>query len=515
MAEQLSNSPTKSAPLRHGISIARGLESVPHSTLYEGRFGRIFRTLEPLEPKTRNDDFKLLSSTMIELKNDEAPGEDERDNKKISSGFTYFGQFIDHDLTFDPNSILQKENDPDALKNFRTPRFDLDSVYGTGPDDSPFLYDATTKKFLIGKNSVNEDDLPRNSIEIALIGDKRNDENLIVSQLQLAFLKFHNKVFDEIGDFEEARRTVRWHYQWIVIQDFLTKIVGNDIVDDVMQADNYKVAHKNGTKTAQIWKDNLKFFNWRNQPFMPVEFSVAAYRFGHSMVRSNYIINEFTNPDDTPGAEELQIFADDPNDDLRGFRMRPKEREIEWHYLLKFDNSPPDKVKELQFSRKIDTKLAFGLTKLPGVPAPNALAQRNLQRSVALGLPSGQAVAQAMGIPDSLILNPDFKKIQTTDGEKYSDLSAADKKTLFDNYSEETPLWYYILHEAETLCDGERLGPVGGRIVAEVFIGILLGDNFSYAKMNPLWKPSKNKFGCVKDGQYRIVDLLRYVGAQE
>ncbi len=516
MNEKKSNAPTKTVGFRHGISVARGLESTPHSPLYEGRFGRIFRTLQPFEPKTRNDDFKLLSSIMVELKDDEAPGEDARDNKKIASGFTYFGQFIDHDLTFDPNSKLQRENDPDALKNFRTPRFDLDSVYGTGPDDSPFLYDETNVKFLIGKNTVNEDDLPRNSQNVALIGDKRNDENLIVSQIQLSFLKFHNKVLDEVGDFEETRRIVRWHYQWIVINDFLEKIVGKDIVEDILKPDNYKVAHKNGTQTAHLWKGELKFFDWRNQPFMPVEFAVAAYRFGHSMVRSNYVINSFTNPDDTPGAEELQIFSDDENKDLRGFRIRPKEREIEWHYLLGFDNLPQDKVKELQFSRKIDTKLAFGLTKLPGVPAPNALAQRNLQRGVALGLPSGQAVAEAMGIPKNLILNPDFKNAQTTaDGESYTNSPAADKTFLKDNYSEETPLWYYILHEAETFCNGERLGPVGGRIVAEVFLGILLGDKFSYPKMSPTWRPNKGEFGCVKDGQYRISDILRYIGAKE
>src|SRR5262249_4606722 len=152
------------------------------------------------------------------------------------AGFTYLGQFIDHDLTFDPNSKLERENDPDALVDFRTPRLDLDSLYGDGPADNPFLYQDDGVHFLLGLNQAFEEDLPRNSAEArrALIGDPRNDENLIVSQLHLAFLKYHNRVVDALrairpelsGEklFGEARRIVRWHYQWIVIHEFLRAI---------------------------------------------------------------------------------------------------------------------------------------------------------------------------------------------------------------------------------------------------------------------------------------------------
>lgn len=520
------NDPQNSMPQiisRHGAHATRGLDDVPRSTLYEGRFGRIFRTLPPFRPKVPNDDFVLLTSTMLELQNDEAPGEDSRDNVKISSGFTYLGQFIDHDLTFDPNSKLQRENDPNALRNFRTPRFDLDNIYGNGPDDNPFLYDARPEnrgKLLIGKNDFGEDDQPRNAQETALVGDPRNDENLIISQLQLVFLKFHNKVMDDLAAsgadseaiFEEARRVVRWHYQWIVLHEFLRRIVGGDVISDVLQPDSYKVHTAGGLKTANLWKGNLKFYDWKNQPYIPVEFSVAAYRFGHSMVRSNYAINIFTDPND--GNEELQIFSNDPNKDLRGFRKRPKEREIEWHYFFEFKKNDED----LQHSRKIDTKLAFGLGSLPFIPKPlNALARRNLKRGIALALPSGQAVAQAMGLPDDLILEPNFNNAKRTDdtGDNYVNLTADEINTLRTNYSAETPLWYYILHEAETLCDGLKLGPVGGRIVAEVFIGILLGDNFSFLNAAPAWKPTKGEFGCRKAGEYTVIDLLKYVGAKE
>src|SRR5712692_2426354 len=111
---------------------------------------------------------------------------------------TEVGESGGHDLTFDPVSKLQRDNDPDALEDFRTPRFDLDNVYGRGPDESPFLYDANSEKFVIGKNGVGEEDLPRSPNVRALIGDPRNDENLIVSQLHLAFLKYHNAVVDAL-----------------------------------------------------------------------------------------------------------------------------------------------------------------------------------------------------------------------------------------------------------------------------------------------------------------------------
>src|SRR5207249_5179423 len=192
----------------------------------------------------------------------------------------------------------------------------------------------------------------------------------------LAFLKFHNAVLDKVHDFDEARRVVRWHYQWIVIHDFLRRIVGQDVVDDILQPDTFVVGTKNGPAQAQVWKANLKFFKWREQPFMPVEFSVAAYRFGHSMVRGDYALNKATS-----GDNELPIFAEDPQPDLRGFRERPKGLVIEWPRFFKF----PDSSLELQPTRKIDAKLSFGLSILPKIEIGaadeiRALAERNLHR---------------------------------------------------------------------------------------------------------------------------------------
>src|SRR5204862_4331054 len=230
----------------HGSAQVRGQASVARSTLKEGRFGRMFRTLTPLDPG--DDAIHALVQHMKDAS--EAPS---GDNKKIPAGYTYLGQFVDHDITFDPMSQLQKQNDPDALIDFRTPRFDLDSLYGSGPSDSPFLYANTGAgkglKLLVGHHPAHSeferDDLPRNQEGRALIGDPRNDENIIVSQLQLLFIRFHNKVVDRVLDanpgiarddaFEKAQRTVRWHYQWVVVHDFLPRVVGGDLAQTVLR----------------------------------------------------------------------------------------------------------------------------------------------------------------------------------------------------------------------------------------------------------------------------------------
>ena len=476
----------------------RGLAEVSHSPLYEGRFGRMFRALAPLEPE--DADLLALADTMVE----ENPNDPAHDNSDIPSGFTYLGQFIDHDLTFDPTSRLQRQNDPAALRNFRTPRFDLDSVYGSGPVDSPYLYREDSLRFILGKTRADEDDLPRNSAEAleprrALIGDPRNDENVIVSQVHLAFLKFHNRVVESLRDnfpadrlFDEARQVVRWHYQWMVIDDFLRRLVGEDVVKDILKADPYVVGTAGGP--ASIPKVDLKFFEWRNQPFMPVEFSVAAYRFGHSQVRPSYTLNQrvadvpIFSPDADPGE-----FAD-----LRGFRIRPPRWELEWNRFFEF----PQAAGALQPTRRINTRLTTGLASLPSNvdPARRSLAALNLRRGKALGLPSGQDVARAMGVPEQLVLTGDALGLS-------GDLAT--------RFAEATPLWFYILKEAEVHADGKRLGAVGGRIVAEVFIGLLAGDQFSYLSMRPGWRPVPGQFGA-QDGDHRfgMPQLLSFAGAR-
>ncbi len=534
----MSEQPTPYFGPPHG-RVPRGLESVPRSVSYDGRFGRMFRKLAPFEPSY--DDLTRLAAIMIEptdangdpvdVEQPEAPS----NNDSVPAGITYLGQFIDHDLTFDPTSKLQRENDPDGLRNFRTPRFDLDSLYGSGPDDNPFLYQDGVK-FLIGQNGTGEEDLPRNTAGRALIADPRNDENLIVSQLHLAFLKYHNKVVDEMGrsptTFEQARQMVRWHYQWIVLKDFLPKIVGQQVIDDILRREEYSaVTH------ASSWKANLTFFKWKVQPFMPVEFSVAAYRFGHSMVRADYALNPETSEDE--GGDEIPIF--DPNDkdndnadDLRGFRPRPGGRQIEWFRFFEFPGQVHKGRGRPQVARAFDTQLVNGLGGLPSKVAStsdappsvdpaklSSLAVRNLLRGKALGLPSGQAVARAMGVPEELIVSVDNPKYKFQIGTGYIfkgkpdpsviEVSAKEKAYLEQAFGRETPLWYYILKEAELICAGKTLGPVGGRIVAEVFIGLLTGDSLSFVNIAPDWQPQRGRFGCLRDGVFTMADLLRHV----
>src|SRR5438552_3843223 len=195
---------------RHVHGDIRGLEGVRSSQQFEGRFGRMFRTLPPA--RFDEKDLRSLASKIVaEAEAEQTPETqaDDEENAGISAGYTYLGQFIDHDLTFDPASSLQRQNDPDGLTDFRTPRFDLDCLYGRGPDDQPYLYQADGVRMLLGRkltgsatdpggtrdvprNTPGEDGQSANAPRRALIGDPRNDENVIVSNLQSTLLRFHN-----------------------------------------------------------------------------------------------------------------------------------------------------------------------------------------------------------------------------------------------------------------------------------------------------------------------------------
>jgi len=283
----------------------------PKSKLYSGPFGRMFPELPPWSaPGVSDSDAKLLEIATAQMT--ELPGELPADiasdpdkveqletqfNSNIPVGYTYFGQFVDHDITFDPASSLMRKNDPNGLINFRTPRLDLDNVYGRGPDDQPYLYDPDDKaKLAIGEIAGRPElpDLPRFRGR-ALIGDMRNDENSIVSQLQLAFLLAHNTLVGRARTahpgaeaseiFEIARKSLRWLYQHIVWNDFVPRVAVNAVHEGALKLVNTSDGRK-------VWECGLEdVYQWKNQPFMPVEFSVAAYRFGHSMVRKSYQTN--------------------------------------------------------------------------------------------------------------------------------------------------------------------------------------------------------------------------------
>ncbi len=489
---------------RHGIYPR---DIVPPISDYfdSGRFGRMFGKLPAFSsdtPKVRKalldigapggpmDAGENLSADPKDLITDLNLSANNSNNPRLSAGMTFLGQFLDHDMTFDPTSSLERQVDPEMIANFRTPSLALDNVYGAGPDGSPHLYDGTTGnlKFLLEPTgTAGKDDVPRNSQNAALIGDPRDDENLIISQLQVAFLKFHNAVVDyvqaEIGltahgeIFAEAQRIVRWHYQWIVIHEFLKKTCGTDLIDDIM------------TK-------GRKFYKWRNEPFIPVEFAVAAYRFGHSQVRPSYRAN-FTG--NGGGPFFAMIFTETPSDpsdpdDLSG-RCRAPRRFIDWPTFFDFGDG------EVKPNKKIDPTLSTALFRLPGtvVANPNAqtnpssLAQRNLLRHLTFSLPSGQRVAKAM-------------KIEPLPKSKLAKLAPW-------GMDDNTPLWFYILQEAAELQSGERLGPVGGRIVAEVMIGLIEGDRTSYLSQDSEWQPFLPTRDPARTNEdFTMVDLLTFAG---
>jgi hypothetical protein len=451
-------------------SLLRGIYSLWSRRDNTGEFGKLFPTLPPFSQDTEKVRLALLELGKKGGVMDQ--GANNPDNPDILAGFTFFGQFIDHDITFDPTSSLERPNDLAAIENFRTPALDLDSVYGGGPVADPHLYDISEGgiKFLIESLSMvpgSPSDIPRNSQNTALTSDPRNDENLIISQLHLAFLKFHNAVVDKVKAdgiidpgqvFSEAQRLVRWHYQWIVLNEFLPHIVGQPLIDNILQK-------------------GRKFYHYRNEPFIPIEFALAAYRFGHSQVRPGYRVNDqfaaaiFDSSQDPANP--------DPND-LRGGKRAPR-RFVQWSNFFDTGIGTP------QQGKKIDTTLSSPLLDLPFVPPPSSLAQRNLLRGLSFGLPSGQAVAKKMSI----------KPLDPNDLSDVSELG----------FDRNTPLWFYILREAQVLNDGRRLGPVGGRIVAEVLIGLLQGDKMSFLRQNPDWEPTLGT-----NGEFKMADLLKFAG---
>jgi hypothetical protein len=502
----------------------RGLDFPPGSPLFEGRFGRMFRTLPAAE--FDEDDLKELARRMVAKPEREEPNEQEDDpeeNQGISAGYTYLGQFIDHDLTYDPASSLQKQNDPEALEDFRTPRFDLDCLYGRGPNDQPYLYvhkgSDTGVHMLLGRaltgnrrdrRNRRTHDLPRykplrGGSARALIGDPRNDENVIISQLHQIMLRFHNRTAEvmkkrggKLPDFGVVQNAVRWHYQWVVLDDFLRTIVGDDPIHAVLP-------HLKNKTSMRVDKPNLTFFHWENFPFMPIEFSAAVYRFGHSMVRPQYRLN-------TTLRDLHEIFsAKDPENSLVGFREFPSNFAVDWSLFFHMGDAPHFGKERLQKSYKIDTSLVNPLGKLPkeiGDKVPS-LALRNLIRGWRMGLPSGQSVARYMGyepIPDRKLK---VGKATEEDGKKNKRLTEISAR-----FRGNAPLWYYVLAEAQQAFEDDatpiRLGPVGGRIVAEVFIGLLLGDQYSFLSQYPSWRPFKQfTADGTEEGKFGMAELIK------
>ena len=469
-------------------------------TVAAGRFIRLF-------PDCRTQfarcDLKALAVAMTadpELPPTPEGKRDPEEDPQITAAYTYLGQFTDHDLTFDPTSRLRDaltDEQLNVLADFRTPRFDLDNLYGRGPGDQPYLYAEDGIHMLLGEPLSGNPfdpgarDLPRGPNGRALIGDPRNDENRIVAQLHTIFLRFHNQVADYLArpenlgkavSFEVVRQQVRWHYQWMLVTDFLQTVV-NDTTYQGVFAD----LHNPSPGLPGLEKGRLRL--------MPVEFSVAAFRFGHSMIRPQYRLNTTVGRRPIFLPDDAAPHADD-GADLRGFRPIPSDWAIDWQFFIAYEGEAEPRTispaydpidRKPQRAYKIDTSLVSPLGDLPSQIAshPSMLALRNLDRGNIFKLPSGQEVATALGeepISDGdLLIGKATKK-----GEKTPLCEIA------ESFAGRAPLWAYILSEAQVTSWRNadpaaprndvpiKLGPVGSRLVAGVFAALLLGDPTSY-----------------------------------
>ena len=289
-----------------------------------------------------------------------------------AAGWPIFGQFVAHDITADRSSLRSRTNTAE-LHNARSPKLNLETLYGDGPTGNPFLYERDDPaKFLLGLDGA---DIQRNAEGIGIIGDPRNDSHMLISQMHLAMLKAHNAFVEEVrlagvaNDrvFEEADRQLTWHYQWIILNEFLPVLVGQTVVE-------------------QVLREGPQWFRPSHGGFIPLEFADGAYRYGHSQIRHRYRLNSHTDP--------VPLFPD-----LVGFREVPREHTIDW--TLFFD-APGAAV--AQRSKKIDGKLVRALIELPvavtgecEIEDYHSLAVRDLQRGQGVGLPSGEAVARHIG----------------------------------------------------------------------------------------------------------------------
>jgi hypothetical protein len=402
-------------------------------------------------------------------------------NPNHTAGTTFFGQFMDHDMTFDLSSPLGKASSPQRYQNGRTPSFDLDSVYGAGPVGSPQLYDPADRAKLKVESGGLFEDVPRLPDGSAIIADPRNDEHVVISGLQAAFLKFHNAVVDRLHAggtadpvelYAQARRLTTWHYQWLILHEFLPLFVGQSMVNTIVRR-------------------GRRFYRPRKgEAFIPVEFQGAAYRFGHSMVRLSYRAN--LAGDD--GKPFFGLIFDptkggpDP-DDLRGGCRAPR-RFVSWQTFFDFGDG------QVKPNKRIDTRISTPLFDLPlsaiaSHTGPTVLPVRTLLRHLTWELPSGQAIARELGV---------------------SALSPADLDELHGyglGLERSTPLWHYVLKEAELVEDGLRLGPVSGRLVGEVIVGLLQSDPASYLAYDPGWRPT---LPSRSRGDFRMVDFLTLAG---
>lgn len=459
---------------------------IAHGSTPAQSFKRLIPTLSALNVSQL--DLELLAKTMLD-----PTKRGPLDGSKLPAGLTYLGQFIDHDLTLEQTSVFGTQPDITTLPNTRTSWFDLDNVYGL---NNEFL--NAQGLFDIGSNSSGDDDLPRDPItQIAIISDPRDEENLIISQIQLLFLKFHNKVFADIKLANKlltitelvarAKQVVTLHYQYIVVNDFLANMCGKFFS---------RLFDSNGNP---IISQEIKAIS----PSLSIEFSGAIYRYGHSLVRDAYYLN--ANFDVFP------IFSPDlPNPlvtipDLRGFRPIPPNQVIDWSMFF-----PMPKSKGFQVTEHMDIFITEALYNLPFSVASNPppiLPLRNLMRGQTYGLPSGQDLSRAFGIDEAEVLSSSkgnlvFQSLNTPL------VTQSDLIHLTTVFGEQTPLFYYVLKDNHVNGNGVHLGALPSKLIGETFLNLLVSSPTSYLSTG--WTPTVGQFGCVIPNTYTMTELISY-----
>ncbi len=505
--EQVNAAVEEARASTDSLNIPFSLNVMPNFKRFDFLFPKLQNNpinLLPDSPETV-EDLKRLGQTML----DTSASGDNLDSS-VPAGYTYLGQFIDHDITFEVVSgAITKLTDPglaplsvakirESIVNTRTATLDLDSVYGTpAPRDGD--------KMVVGKitplngaafptlrppGKDDDNDLPReprsndpSHDRSALIGDPRNDENTIVAQLHTAFLRAHNALIKKGKTFDEARILLRQHYQWMVINDFLKRIADPKIVNRIKKAN-------------QVYKPFDYSF------FMPLEFTVAAFRFGHTMIRKDYDFNLNFNTSGQPGTIRASLdllFTFTALSGGLGFgqgeETLPDNWIVEWEHFV-------DAGQPFNKARRFDTRLVeplFVLRDTLGEPLPDEarLAVRNLLRGYLLRMPTGQAVARALKVK---ALTKKEIENATASNEQRSVLQES-------GFNQRTPLWYYILAEAAAQTNGKRLGEVGSILVAEVLIGLIRrSENSILAEKD--WTPTLGS----KPKEFNLPDLLKLAG---
>jgi hypothetical protein len=430
---------------------------------------------------------------------------------QVPAGFTYLGQFVDHDLTFDKTSVMLGQHvSPAQLLQARSPSLDLDSLYGAGPTDpeSARFYESDGLHLKMGKTVAFEGlpakdgfDLPRGSGNTvakkrkAIIPDPRNDENLAVAQTHLAFIRFHNRVVDTLPNsvplamrFAIARELVTKHYQWMLRTDYLRRVCAPGVVNDVFT--NGRKAFEVGVTPTDV-------------PTMPIEFSVAAFRLGHSMIRRAYNWNRIF--DDGFGTLDLLFTFSAGSGNLGGELRLPTTWIADFRRLHDFTEAGRADlaVPAAKFNRamRIDTSLSTPLATLPGFPPDEAnLAFRNLTRARMVRLATGQQMAtflKSKGVTLTKLTNA-----QIRDGNNGADLGGLTQQQRAA-LLKDTPLWFYVLREAEF--NAGKLKGVGARIVAETFHRAMEGSQASIVR-DPTWQPTLGPDSTT----FRMVDLLLF-----